>query len=90
MTKCIYCDFNHPDHIGAEIYSQRYIPEKVMDNSEWWSGIWYAYLSKEDDGSVTFNTLHTDNEGYSSDGDYTFIDYCPMCGRRLKDESKSN
>ena len=19
MTKCIYCDFNHPDHIGAEI-----------------------------------------------------------------------
>ena len=30
MTKCIYCDFNHPDHIGAEIYSDEYIPEEVM------------------------------------------------------------
>ena len=27
MTKCIYCDFNHPDHIGTEIYSGEYISE---------------------------------------------------------------
>lgn len=47
MTKCIYCDFNHPDHIGAEIYSGEYISETEMYDSEWSDGFEYAYLKEE-------------------------------------------
>ncbi|OXC23168.1 hypothetical protein CP362_05295 [Lactobacillus sp. UMNPBX11] len=43
MTKCIYCDFNHPDHIGAEIYSGEYISETEMYDSEWSDGFEYEY-----------------------------------------------
>ena len=46
-NKCIYCDFNHPDHIGAEIYSGEYIPEKVMYDSDWSDEFEYAYLKQK-------------------------------------------
>lgn len=85
MTKCIYCDFNHLDHIGAEINSGSYIPEKEMLEADFEEGRYYDYLSL-DEGSFWFTTLHTDNEGYSSDGDSTAIKFCPMCGRRLEDD----
>ena len=85
MTKCIYCDFNHPDHIGAEIYSDEYIPEEVMYESEWSNEYEYAYL-KQKNGYFFLVTLHSDNELYSWDGDETCIPYCPMCGRKLESE----
>ena len=83
MTKCIYCDFNHPDHIGAEIYSGEYIPEEVMYDSEWSNEYEYAYL-KQKNGYFFLVTLHSDNQLYSWDGDETCILYCPMCGRKLE------
>ena len=42
-NKCIYCNFKHPDNIGAEIYSGEYIPEEVMYDSEWSDGFEYEY-----------------------------------------------
>lgn len=57
MTKCIYCDFNHPDHIGAEIYSGEYISETEMYDSEWSDGFEYAYLKQKNDYFVLV-TLH--------------------------------
>ena len=53
-NKCIYCDFNHPDHIGAEIYSGEYIPEKVMYDSDWSDEFEYAYLKQK---TVTLSQL---------------------------------
>lgn len=32
MTKCIYCDFNRPDHIGAEITDM--LEKYGMDSEE--------------------------------------------------------
>ena len=83
MTKCIYCDFNHPDHIGADIYSDEYIPEEEMYDSDWEYGVQYAYL-KQKNGYFVLVTLHSDNEFYSYDGDETSILYCPICGRKLE------
>ena len=84
-NKCIYCDFNHPDHIGAEIYNGEYIPEEVMYDSEWSDEFEYAYL-KQKNGYFVLATLHNDNEFYSWDGDETGILYCPMCGRKLSND----
>lgn len=86
-NKCIYCDFNHPDHIGAEIYSGEYIPEEEMYDSEWEDGVEYAFL-KQKKGYFVLVTLHTDNEFYSSDGDATVIKFCPICGRDFNDTKK--
>lgn len=85
MTKCIYCDFNHPDHIGAEIYSGEYISETEMEESEWSNGYEYEYAYlKQKNGYFVLVTLHSDNEFYSYDGDETSILYCPICGRKLE------
>ena len=46
-NKCIYCNFKHPDNIGAEIYSGEYIPEEVMYDSEWIDGYEYAFFKTE-------------------------------------------
>ena len=58
-NKCIYCNFKHPDHIGAEIYSGEYISETEMDESEWSNGYEYAYLKQkkqfEEEDNVKIN-----------------------------------
>lgn len=46
-NKCIYCNFKHPDNIGAEIYSGEYIPEEVMYDSDWSDEFEYAYLKQK-------------------------------------------
>lgn len=88
-NRCIYCNFKHPDNIGAEIYSGEYIPEEVMYGSEWSDGFEYAFL-KQKNGYFFLVTLHSDNEFYSSDGDATAIKFCPMCGRNLMEENNGN
>ena len=84
-NKCIYCNFKHPDNIGAEIYSGEYIPEEEMYDSDWEDWVEYAYL-KQQNGCFVLVTLHSDNELYSSDGDETGILYCPICGRKLSND----
>lgn len=82
MKKCEFCNFKHPDNIGADIYSGEYIPEEVMHDSNWSDGFAYAFL-KQKNGYFVLVTLHSDNELYSCDGDETIILYCPICGRKL-------
>lgn len=85
MTKCIYCDFNHPDHIGAEIYSDEYIPEEVMYESEWSNGYEYAYL-KQKNGYFFLVTLHKETgikPGIYHDAYFTLGDE-KLHARRIK------
>lgn len=86
MTKCIYCDFDNPEHRGTDFYSNKRIDiDKALNNVE---GTEYQFLElKPSEEYPILRFIHSDPDGWSNEDDEVCdCKYCLRCGRDLSKE----
>ena len=86
--KCPYCTFDPETHMGADFITGKPIDRNFEEKIESWDGMnWeYATYIYFYAGLFHLETDFPDNECYERTYTHTVIEYCPKCGRNLRDE----
>lgn len=97
-TKCIYCDFDNHDHVGADFITgkpidltsvvlRKYNKKEPLEQEYQFLKINDDRMDKLDDpgyyGSISLFDYHEADFGDWDCNEIAYIEYCPKCGRYL-------